>query len=147
MRLTKDQVRAVVNEVSDQLTQGTKNRTHLFKGKAEWEKLILLFNEKSEREKKLQKMRDEVEKMESDLDDFVETISVKVKKFEKKHEVNVEWRYLDEDEGEEPSFSLDTTNLKEKIERTISIIGIDTKEKITADMLIERMVDKFSKVS
>lgn len=144
MRLTKSQIEAIVAEVNDQLNNATQNQIHLFKGKGDWEKLLLLIQDLKNEEKKLEKARTEIEKLEIQCENLEDIVREKVKKFEKKHGTDVDWEYIDE--GEEPSFTLQTKDLGEKIERTIAIMTIDSKEKITADMLIERMVEKFSRV-
>lgn len=144
MRLTKSQIEAIVAEVNDQLNNATQNQIHLFKGKGDWEKLLLLIQDLKNEEKKLEKARTEIEKLEIQCENLEDIVKEKVKKFEKKHGTDVDWEYIDE--GEEPSFTLQTKDLGEKIERTIAIMTIDSKEKITADMLIERMVEKFSRV-
>ena len=68
----------------------------------------------------------------------------KIEKFQTKYEVDVDWKWLER--GEQPSFTLKFKDLREKIERSVTLLSIDTKEKITSDMLIEKMVSKFTQV-
>lgn len=144
MKLTKAQVEAIVSEVNDRINQATQNQIHLFKGKDEWEKIKTVIKEYQNLEKDLQKAKEAVDKLESDYEDFESKIEEKVKRFEKKFGVDVDWRYIED--NEEPSFRMEFKDLTAKIERTVTLLGIDTKEKITSDMLIEKMVDKFSTV-
>lgn len=144
MRLSKAQVEAIVEEVNDQINKATQNQLHLFKGKADWEKLQLVIKDYQAIEKKLNKAREVVDDLETEYSEFEDKVKEKVKQFEKKHGTDVEWEYLDEDE--DPKFTLKTKDLSAQIERTITLMSIDTKEKITSDMLIERMVEKFSKI-
>lgn len=144
MRLTKAQVEAIVEEVNEQINKSTQNQLHLFKGKADWEKLQLVIKEYQDLEKKLEKAREVVDDLEIQYSDLEEKVKERVKHFEKKHGTDVEWEYLDE--NEDPKFTLKTKDLSAQIERTITLMSIDTKEKVTSDMLIERMVEKFSKI-
>lgn len=144
MRLTKSQIEAIVAEVNDQINKATQNQIHLFKGKADWEKLQLVIKDYRDHENKLEKAREQVEQLETQYQNLEEIVRQKVKHFEKKHGTDVDWTYLED--NEEPSFTLQTKDLGEKIERTLAIMSIDSKENITADMLIERMVEKFSHV-
>lgn len=144
MKLTKAQVEAVVSEVNDRINRATQNQIHLFKGKDEWEKIKTIVKEYQNLEKSLEKAKEAVEKLESDYEDFENSIEEKVKRFEKKFGVDVDWRYLED--NQEPTFRMEFKDLTEKIERTVTLMGIDTKEKITSDILIEKMVDKFSTV-
>ncbi len=144
MRLSKAQVEAIVEEVNEQINKSTQNQLHLFKGKADWEKLQLVIKEYQDLEKKLGKAREVVDDLEIQHSDLEEKVKERVKHFEKKHGTDVEWEYLDE--NEDPKFTLQTKDLSAQIERTITLMSIDTKEKVTSDMLIERMVEKFSKI-
>jgi len=144
MRLSKAQVEAIVQEVNEQINKSTQNQLHLFKGKADWEKLQLVIKEYQALDKQLDKAREVVDDLETQYSEFEDKVKEKVKHFEKKHGTDVEWEYLDE--NEDPKFTLQTKDLSAQIERTITLMSIDTKEKVTSDMLIERMVEKFSKI-
>lgn len=144
MRLSKAQVEAIVEEVNDQINKSTQNQLHLFKGKADWEKLQLVIKEYQDLDKELDKARAVVDDLETQYSEFEDKVKERVKHFEKKHGTEVEWEYLDE--NEDPKFTLKTKDLSAQIERTITLMSIDSKEKITSDVLIERMVEKFSKI-
>jgi len=144
MKLTKAQVEAVVSEVNDRINKATQNQIHLFKGKDEWEKIKTIVKEYQNLEKSLEKAKEAVEKLENDYDDFESEVHARIEKFEKKFGVDVDWKYIDD--NEEPTFRMEFKDLSQKIERTVTLLGIDSKEKITSDLLIEKMVDKFSEV-
>lgn len=144
MKLTKSQVEAIVDEVNDRINQATQNQINLFRGKSEWDKIQLSIKGYQEIEDKLEKSRAEVEKIEVEYEEYEESLRKKIAKFEEKYQTEVDWRYLES--GEAPSFRMKFKDLKEKIERSVTLLSIDTKEKITSDVLIEKMVDKFSEV-
>jgi|688.fasta_scaffold25088_5 hypothetical protein len=144
MKLTKAQVEAVVSEVNDQINRATKNRIDLFKGKADWEKVLLEIKDHNDLEEELTKAREKVEKLEEKFEDSENALEKKIEKFQTKYEVDVDWKWLER--GEQPSFTLKFKDLREKIERSVTLLSIDTKEKITSDMLIEKMVSKFTQV-
>lgn len=144
MGLTKAQVAAIVDEVNDQINKATQNQLHLFKGKADWEKLQLVIKEYQALEKKLEKAREVVEDLEREYSDLEDKVKPKVRHFEKKHGTNVEWEYLEP--NEDPKFTLQTKDLTAQVERTLTLMTIDSKEKLTSDMLIEKMVERFAKI-
>ncbi len=144
MKLTKAQVEAVVSEVSYQINRATKNRIDLFKGKDDWEKVQLEIKQYQDLDDELTKARDLVEKLEEKFENFEKILDKKIDKFQKKYEVDVDWKWLES--GEQPSFTLQFKDLNEKIERSVTLLTIDTKEKITSDMLIEKIVGKFTQV-
>ena len=144
MKLTKAQVEAVVSEVNDRITRATQSQIHLFKGKDEWEKIKTIVKEYQNLEKSLEKAKEAVEKLESDYEDFESDVEARIQRFEKKFGVDVDWKWIED--NEEPTFKMEFKDLTQKIERTVTLLGIDSKEKITSDLLIEKMVDKFSTV-
>jgi hypothetical protein len=82
--------------------------------------------------------------LESDYEDFESDVEARIQRFEKKFGVDVDWKWIED--NEEPTFKMEFKDLTQKIERTVTLLGIDSKEKITSDLLIEKMVDKFSTV-
>jgi hypothetical protein len=144
MKLTKAQVEAVVSEVNDRINRATQSQIHLFKGKDEWEKIKTIVKEYQNLEKSLEKAKEAVEKLESDYEDFESDVEARIQRFEKKFGVDVDWKWIED--NEEPTFKMEFKDLTQKIERTVTLLGIDSKEKITSDLLIEKMVDKFSTV-
>jgi oligoendopeptidase F len=144
MKLTKAQVEAVVSEVNDRINRATQSQIHLFKGKDEWEKIKTTVKEYQNLEKSLEKAKEAVEKLESDYEDFESDVEARIQRFEKKFGVDVDWKWIED--NEEPTFKMEFKDLTQKIERTVTLLGIDSKEKITSDLLIEKMVDKFSTV-
>ncbi len=144
MKLTKAQVEAVVSEVNDRINRATQSQIHLFKGKDEWEKIKTIVKEYQNLEKSLEKAKEAVEKLESDYEDFESDVEARIQRFEKKFGVDVDWKCIED--NEEPTFKMEFKDLTQKIERTVTLLGIDSKEKITSDLLIEKMVDKFSTV-
>jgi len=142
MKLTKAQISAIVDEVNDQLSKKESNEHLSFKIKNDWEKLKPLLDKREEMVKAKDAIYEKWQEMDTAYDDYVEELETKVRSFEKKHGVDVDWR----NEEEEAKFSIKVTDLSDKIERQITLMTIDTKEKITSDMLIEKMVEKFSQI-
>lgn len=154
MRLNKAQIDAVVSEVIEKMTAQTNDVIVPPAGKKEWEKI-----EKKIKEARI--MRDKYQELDQKIDDLNEMLDVKrremnqfdkevqktISTFSKKYKIEVNWDAYD-DEGEETDkveFSIDTSGLKERIERQITIMTIDSK-KITADELIEKLTNQFVKI-
>lgn len=89
-------------------------------------------------------MEAEYDKLKDEFEEYEIIIREKVREFEKKHGVSVEYKYLDRESGEEPNVSFPKKDFKEKILRQIAILSIDKNGPLTADDLIETIVNKFA---
>lgn len=141
MKLTKAQIAAIVDEVSEQLNTKESTENISLKIRNDWEKLKVLLEEKREIYRAKDALYEKYLEADRAYDEYVCDLEGKVRSFEKKHDVNVDW-----DDDEDPKFLVNVRNMSDKIERQITLLTIDTKEKITSDMLIEKMIEKFSKV-
>lgn len=141
MKLTKAQIAAIVDEVQEQLQREGSGETISFKIKNDWENLKPLLEEKRELFRAKDSLYDKYIEADRLYDKYVEEVDSKVDKFQDKHNVTVDWH-----DDDEPKFRFNPQNLSEKIERQITLLTIDTKEQITSEMLIEKMIEKFAKI-
>lgn len=141
-QLTKVQMDAIVDEVYDMLD---KSKVTLTKSaETEWAKIQAEIAKHHELEIEENRLDEEMEKVREASDAIEKVIRKKVDDFEAKHTLEVNWRYVDYDEGEVPSVKFPAGKFSEKIRRQIAIASID-KEISTADDLIQTIFSKFEK--
>jgi hypothetical protein len=109
-----------------------------------WDKMNEEVKKNDELKKEADRLEAEYDKLNDEFDEYDDMIKEKVKEFEKKHSVSVNYRFLDLDEGEEPNIVFPQKDYKDKILRQISILSIDKKGPLTADDLIEAIIKKMS---
>lgn len=143
--MNKNQIEAVVEEVQERLGALTTQSTLAPKAAKEWEQLQSSFEKCRELEKEEQELDQKLDEVRDNIRDLSKEIKDRVKAFEKKHEVNVSWEYLDYDEGEVPEVKFPAKDYRDKIRRQISILSIDKKGPMTADEIIEALVNKLNK--
>lgn len=143
--MNKNQIEAIVDEVQERLETLTTPSVMPPKAEAEWKilnekfaKLQELEKEEQELDVKLDAVRDELRDLNSDTKDAVKT-------FERKHGVTVEWEYVDYGENEKPEVKFPAKDFRDKIRRQISILSIDKKGPMTADEIIDALVNKLNK--
>lgn len=141
-QLTKAQMDAIVDEVYDMLD---KSKVTLTKSaEAEWAKIQAEVAKHHALEIEESRLEEEKEKVREVSEDMERAILKKVHDFEAKHTLEVNWRYVDYDDGEMPSVKFPAAKFSEKIRRQIAILSID-KEISTADDLIQTIFSKFEK--
>jgi predicted transcriptional regulator len=144
-QLTKVQVEAIVGEVQERLGSLSTSNTLTPRAEKEWESLKDKFDQFRNKEKEIEDLDEKLDKLKEDAEDFEGKIKDEVRKFEKKHKVDVEWQYVDYDEGEQPEVKFPASDFTDKIRRQIAILSIDKKDgPVTADSLIETIINKFS---
>ena len=133
---------AIVDEVYDMLD---KSKVTLTKSaETEWTKIQAEIAKHHALEIEESRLDEEKEKVKEAADDMERAILKKVKDFEEKHTLEVDWRYVDYDDGEVPNVKFPAGKFSEKIRRQIAILSID-KEIATADDLIQTIFSKFEK--
>ena len=75
---------------------------------------------------------------------FDGVVREKVYEFEREYDLDVNYRWLDREAGEEPSVKYRVKNYRDKIRRQIAILSIDKSGPLTADDLIQAVLDKMS---
>lgn len=144
-QLTKVQVDAIVEEVQERLGSLSTENVLNPRAEKEWETLKEKFERFRIMEKEVEDLSEKLDQAKENTEDFEREIRDKVREFEKKHRVGVEWQYVDYDEGEQPEVKFPTRDFSDKIRRQIAILSIDKKDgPVTADALIETIINKFS---
>ena len=90
---------------------------------------------------KLQKSHERATEAWSDFDDSARE---KVNEFERKYDLDVNYRWIDREAGEEPSVKYKVKDYRDRIRRQIAILSIDKSGPLTADDLIEAVIKKMS---
>lgn len=96
--------------------------------------------------KTIESLQESHEKTTDKWEEFDDEIKEKIDVFEREYQLSVDYRWLDREAGEEPTVSFKLKDVKDKIRRQIAILSIDKKGPLTADDLIETIVNKFSVV-
>lgn len=145
--LTKAQIEAIVNEVEERLENSYKNPASIpQRTMNDWKTLNAKIKKWREKEEEVEKLDEKLDDMKRDVDDAKCDLKDEVKNFEKKHNVSVNWEWIDYEDGETPHMEAPKKDLSEKIRRHIAILSIDKKTQMTADELIETIIKKFSQV-
>jgi hypothetical protein len=109
----------------------------------DWQGISSRVKKRNEMNRTMEKLEEEHEKQTSVWEEFEDEVRDRVREFENKYELDVEYRYLERDKGEEPSVKYRVKDFKDKIRRQIAILSIDKKGPLTADDLIDTIVNKF----
>ena len=92
---------------------------------------------------KLQKSHERATEAWSSFDDSVRE---KVNEFEREYDLDVNYRWIDREAGEEPSVKYKVKDYRDKLRRQIAILSIDKSGPLTADDLIQAVLDKMSAI-
>jgi hypothetical protein len=76
--------------------------------------------------------------------EFDNSVRERVHEFERKYDLDVNYRWIDREAGEEPSVKYKVKDYRDKIRRQIAILSIDKSGPLTADDLIEAVIKKMS---
>lgn len=159
MKLNKDQLNALVSEVSSILDANNVENILSVKIGKDWAKLNVLIKKNLEAKIKqdleygkaeaaLMAFEEKTNALKKKIDEEYDVVrtetSLMVQRFEKNFGVSVEdWEYLEP--GEEPKLSVKTKFFKERIVNIATLLTIDIDQKITSDMIITKVLTQFAK--
>jgi hypothetical protein len=97
--------------------------------------------------KTIESLQKSHEKTTDKWEEFDDELKEKIDVFEREYQLSVDYRWLDREAGEEPTVKFKIKDSKDKIRRLIAILSIDNKGPLTADDLIDTIVNRFATTS
>lgn len=144
-QLTKAQTEAIVEEIQDRLNELSTETVLPQRATKEWEEIQQEITKNKELEKEVEALDIRLDELKAAQDEFEENLKKRISNFEDKYTLKVDWKWLDEEEGEKPSLRIPTRNFSDKIRRQIAILSIDKKGPLTAEDLMDTIFKKLSK--
>jgi hypothetical protein len=110
----------------------------------DWENVNAKVRKRIEMLKTIESLKKSHERATEAWSDFDDELKEKIDVFEREYQLSVDYRWLDRDAGEEPTVSFKLKDVKDKIRRQIAILSIDKNGPLTADDLIDTIVNRFA---
>ena len=108
----------------------------------DWEGVNAKVRKRKDMLKTIEKLQNAHESAKEVWSEFDDSAREKVNEFERKYDLDVNYRWLDREAGEEPSVKYKIKDYRDKIRRQIAILSIDKNGPLTADDLIEAVIKK-----
>jgi hypothetical protein len=113
----------------------------------DWEGVNAKMEKRKDMLKTIEKLQKTHERATEAWSEFDDEVREKVHEFELEYELDVNYRWIDRESGEEPSVKFKIKDFKDKIRRQIAILSIDKNGPLTADDLIDTIVGRFMTLS